>query len=61
LEVGEVMFTFGAVVSAVSPMPVTRREMESPPALKLTFALTVMGAVGANGLSPPGSHPLRRE
>jgi hypothetical protein len=45
LEVGEVMATMGGVVS-VMPVPVTIREMLSPFAVRLTFALTVADVVG---------------
>jgi len=49
LEVGEVMVTDGAVVSAPVPLPVpdTARERVSPPAVKLTVVLTVVVVVGA--------------
>ena len=48
LEVGDVMVTVGGVVSVPVPVPVpvASREMVSPPAVKVTFVLTVADAVG---------------
>jgi hypothetical protein len=48
LEVGDMMVTVGGVVSVPVPVPVpvASREMVSPSAVKVTFALTVADAVG---------------
>jgi len=44
--VGDVMATVGGVESIEAPVPVTIREMVSPFAVKLTFALTVADTAG---------------
>jgi len=44
--VGDVMATVGGAVSIETPLPVTIREMVSPFAVTLTFALTVADVLG---------------